>query len=53
MEQEAVTTIEVEAQLSCAPSIFDSFASIGTIEQQPNFAPVTRRALMVSISTQY
>ena len=51
MEQEAVTTIEVEAQLSCAPSIFDSFAGIGTIEQQPNFAPVTRRALMAAVNT--
>ena len=51
MEQEAVTTIKVEAQLSCAPSIFDSFAGIGTIEQQPNFAPVTRRALMAAVNT--
>ena len=51
MEQEAVTTIEVEAHLSCAPSIFDSFAGIGTIEQQPNFAPVTRRALMAAVNT--
>ncbi len=51
MEQEAVTTIEVEAQLSCAPSIFDSFAGIGTIEHQPHFVPVTRRALMAAVNT--
>ena len=51
MEQEAATPIEVEAPLSCAPSIFDSFAGIGTIEQQPNFAPVTRRALMAAVNT--
>ncbi|TGD61245.1 replication protein C [Tabrizicola sp. WMC-M-20] len=37
--------------MSCAPSIFDSFAGIGTIEQQPNFAPVTRRALMAAVNT--
>lgn len=51
MEQEAVTTIEVEAHLSCAPSIFDSFAGIGTIEHQPHFVPVTRRALMAAVNT--
>ena len=51
MEQEAVTTIEVEAHLSCAPSIFDSFAGIGTIEHQPHFLPVTRRALMAAVNT--
>ena len=51
MEQEAVTTIEVEAPLSCAPSIFDSFAGIGTIEHQPHFVPVTRRALMAAVNT--
>ena len=51
MEQEAVTTIEVEAHLSCAPSIFDSFAGIGTIKHQPHFVPVTRRALMAAVNT--
>lgn len=51
MEQEAVTTIEVEAQSSCASSIFNSFTGIGAIEHQPHFAPVTRRALMAAVNT--
>ncbi|MFN7222950.1 MAG: helix-turn-helix domain-containing protein [Paracoccaceae bacterium] len=51
MEQEAVTTIEVEAQSSCASSIFNSFSGIGTIEHQPHFAPVTRRTLMAAVNT--
>ena len=37
--------------MSCAPSIFNSFAGIGTIEHQPHFVPVTRRALMAAVNT--
>ncbi len=51
MEQEAVTTIGVAAQSSCASSIFNSFTGIGTTERQPHFAPVTRRALMAAVNT--
>ena len=51
MEQEAVTTTQVEAQSSYAPSIFDSFTGIGTIENQPHFVPVARRALMAAVNT--
>ena len=51
MEQETVTTIEVEAHARCASSIFNSFTGIGTIEHQPHFLPVTRRALMAAVNT--
>jgi len=51
MEHEEVTTAEVEAQSNCAFSTHNSFIGIGTIEQQPHFAPVTRRALMTAVNT--
>ena len=51
MEHEEVTTIEVEAQPTCAFTACDSFTGIGTIAQQPHFAPVTRRALMTAVNT--
>ena len=41
----------VEAQLSCASPTFNSFTGIGTIEHQPHFASVTRRALMAAVNT--
>lgn len=51
MEHEEVTAIEVEAQSSCASTLINSFTGIGTIEHQPHFAPVTRRALMAAVNT--
>ena len=51
MEYEKVTAIEAEAQPTCAFSTCNSFTGIGTIAQQPHFAPVTRRALMVAVNT--
>jgi len=44
-------TIEVEAQPACAFPPCNSFTGIGTIAQQPHFAPVTRRALMTAVNT--
>lgn len=51
MEYEKVTAIEAEAQHTCAFSTCNSFIGIGTIAQQPHFAPVTRRALMTAVNT--
>jgi len=51
MEHEKVTAVEAEAQPTCAYSICNSFTGIGTIAQQPPFAPVTRRALMAAVNT--
>ena len=51
MEYEKVTAIETEAQPTCAFSTCNSFIGIGTIAQQPHFAPVTRRGLMTAVNT--
>jgi replication initiation protein RepC len=51
MEYEKVTAIEAEAQPTCAFSTCNSFTGIGTIDQQPHFTPVTRRALMTAVNT--
>ncbi len=51
MEHQKVTAVLAEAQLNCAFSPHNSFVGIGTIDQQPHFAPVTRRALMTAVNT--
>lgn len=51
MEHKEVTATKVEAQPSCAYSTLNSFTGIGTVEQQPHFTPVTRRALMAAVNT--
>jgi replication initiation protein RepC len=51
MEYTKATTFDVGAQSSCALSTAGTFVGVGTIEAQPQFRPVTRRALMSAINT--
>lgn len=51
MEHSEVTTTEVAAQHGCAFAPLNSFIGVGAIDQQPAFAPVTRRDLMAAINT--
>lgn len=51
MKQEHVTASSAEAQRSCAFQVPTAFESMGTIELQPYFKPVTRRAIMAAVNT--
>ena len=50
MEQKEATTVGGEAQSSCALKRSNSLHGIGVIEHQPQFAPVTRRALLAAVN---
>ncbi|MWB78730.1 replication protein C [Pseudooceanicola sp. 216_PA32_1] len=51
MNLEQVAAVTVGAQDTCAEPHPLPFAGMGTIEVQPHFAPVTRRALMAAVNT--
>lgn len=51
MHHDQTTTLAVGAQQSSAYATGGAFAGVGTIEQQPHFRPVTRRALMAAVNT--
>jgi replication initiation protein RepC len=51
MDHDQTTTLAVGAQQSFAYTTGSAFAGVGTIDQQPHFRPVTRRALMAAVNT--
>ena len=51
MDHDQTTALAVRAQQSCAYTTSSAFAGVGTIDQQPHFRPVTRRALMAAVNT--
>ncbi|MBI1173438.1 replication protein C [bacterium] len=53
MNQPQTTTLSGAAEVACArpAGTGTGFAGIGRIDQQPPFAPVTRRALMAAVNT--
>jgi replication initiation protein RepC len=51
MDHSQTTTISVGAQRACASASGNAFSGVGSIDQQPHFRPVTRRALMSAVNT--